>query len=212
MKDLMIPTGTEIEQKVSRFVKEAKGLVISDDVNYSGAAELLRQEKTLYKYVENFYQPTKDALNKAKSELMKAIKLHTAPLSEAEKIIKGKMTAYHEQKERERLEEQKKLQEKLRKEEEERRLNEAIETGDESVLEKPMIVPTIKIEKTAEVKGISYQDIVRFEIVDPKQVPFPEYWRIDEDKIGKQARSAKGKIKIPGVKIWTEQIVKARGH
>lgn len=198
-----------VEQKVSHFLTEAKALLVEDEDDYQYAAELLRQEKAVHRFVEDFYKPTKDALNTAKAELMKNIKAHTGPLSEAEGIIKKKMGVWHEKQEKIRREERKKIEAELRKQEEERRLNEAIETGDDSILEEPVIVPVPKFEDTAKAEGISYRDLWHGEVVNPALVP-REYLMPDEKKIDRMAKATEGKVAIPGVKIWKEQIIAAR--
>lgn len=201
-----------VQLKVTGFLKEANALEIIDEDDYQYAAALLMQEKTVYKYIDNFYKPTKDAMNKAKAELMKNIKAHTDPLDRAETVIKRKMGAWHAEQERIRAEARRKIEADLRKQEEERRLNEAVETGDESVLEEPIILPTPQIQEVPKVQGISFTEIVKFKIVDPSKVPFPDYWKVDEEKIGKVARATKGEIKIEGVEIWKEKSIGARSR
>ena len=84
-------------------------------------------------------------------------KKQSEPVEQAERIIKQKIAKYHTEQEQKRLEEQRKRQEGLRKQEEEKRLKEAEETGDESILEEPIVVPEIKLEDTTKHEGISYQ-------------------------------------------------------
>jgi acetyltransferase-like isoleucine patch superfamily enzyme len=118
------------------------------------------------------------------------------------------MGEYHARRERERYEEQRRLQEEARKKEEELLLMRAINTGDESLLYQPVEVPTVVIEEK-KVQGISYREVVRYEIVDSMKVPFPEYWVIDDMKIGKVARATNGTVVIPGVRVWKEKVVAA---
>ncbi len=201
-----------VKKKVSQFLTEAKAVEITDEDDYQYAAELLIQEKTIYKYVEKTYEETKKSLNEAKANLMKLIRTDTDPLNQAEGIIKEKMGVWYTEQERLRAETRRKIEAKLRKQEEERRLNEAVETGDESVLEEPIIVSTPQVQEAPKVKGISFTEIVKFKIVDSSKVPFPDYWKLDEEKIGKVARATKGEIKIEGVEIWKEKSIGARSR
>jgi hypothetical protein len=199
---------TEITKKVDTFLSAANMLNIEVDTHYEAAAQMLLQAKALLKFIEGTFEPTKKKMNEAKNELMRTIKSFTDPLDSAELIIKKKMGEYHARRERERYEEQRRLQEEARKKEEELLLMRAIHTGDESLLDQPVEVPTVVIEET-KVQGISYREIVKYEIVDPMKVPFPEYWLIDELKIGKVARATNGTVVIPGVRVWKEKVVAA---
>jgi len=199
---------TEITKKVDTFFSAANMLNIEVDTHYEAAAQMLLQAKALLKFIEDTFEPAKKKMNEAKNELMRTIKSFTDPLDSAELIIKKKMGAYHARRERERYEEQRRLQEEVRKKEEELLLMRAIHTGDDSLLDQPVEVPTVTIEET-KVQGISYREIVKYEIVDPMKVPYPEYWLIDEMKIGKVARATNGTVVIPGVRVWKEKVVAA---
>jgi hypothetical protein len=199
---------TEITKKVDTFLSAANMLNIEVDTHYEAAAQMLLQAKALLKFIEGTFEPAKKKMNEAKNELMRTIKSFTDPLDSAELIIKKKMGAYHARRERERYEEQRRLQEEARKKEEELLLMRAIHTGDDSLLDQPVEVPTVVIEET-KVQGISYREIVKYEIIDPMKVPFPEYWVIDDMKIGKVARATNGTVIIPGVRVWKEKVVAA---
>ena len=199
---------TEITKKVDTFLSAANMLNIEVDTHYEAAAQMLLQAKALLKFIEGTFEPTKKKMNEAKNELMRTIKSFTDPLDNAELIIKTNMCVYHARRERERYEEQRRLQEEARKKEEELLLMRAIHTGDESLLDQPVEIPTVVIEET-KVQEISYREIVKYEIIDPMKIPFPEYWTIDEMKIGKVARATNGTVVIPGIRIWKEKIVSA---
>jgi len=194
----------DIRPKVDKYRECAEALEIVNDAAYESATVWVKEAKALHKYIDDRFKPTKDALNAAKNELMKMIKSFTVPLQEAENIIKDKMSVYYRKKEEERLAEQRRLQEQARKAEEERRLNEAIDTGDEGVLDEPVVVPEVQIENTQKVEGVSYVEQVQCEIFDENKIP-REYLMPDEQKIKRVARAARGQIEIPGVKIWVEK-------
>jgi len=194
----------DIRPKVNQYRELAETLAIINDQDYQDATGWVKEAKHLQKYIEDRFKPTKDSLNAAKNELMKMIKGFLVPLQEAEQIIKDKMTVYYRKKEHERLAEQRRLQEEARKAEEERRLNEAIDTGDEGVLDEPVIAPEVQLENTQKVAGVSYVEQVQFDIYDENSIP-REYLMPDEQKIRRVARATKGKIEIPGVKIWVEK-------
>ena len=206
------PDKLQVEQKVSQFLKEAKAIEIVDDDIYQYAGELLSQEKAVYKFVEKTYEKTKKALNEAKTELMKVIHLHTDPLDEAEKILKTKRSVWREVQEEIRRKERNRIEAELRKQEEERRLDEAIETGDDSILEEPISIPAVPVREIPKEKGHSFRDDWKSKVVNPALVPFPAYWVIDEKKIEKVVKATKGAVTIPGVKIWKEEIEAVRSR
>lgn len=190
--------------KINNFVLCAKSTTIEDDEHYRSASELLRGGKRLRKYIEEFYKPTKDALNDAKNKLMQAIKAHTALLAEGEKILIVKISEYHAQKEKERRERERKLQEEMKKKQEDALLEEAERTQDESILDRQIITPAIKIENSAKAEGVSYRGVYCYEIVDPELIP-REYLMVDDKKIGQIVRATKATINIPGVKVWKDK-------
>lgn len=194
--------------KVNRYVAQAEAFQIVDDETYATAGEALKGVKGLYKDIEGTFAKTKSALNEAKSELMSLIQGFTDPLQRAETILKKKMGEHHAKRERERAEEQRRLYEEARRKAEKEQAKIAKKTGDASILDIPVVVPMVKVEDTTRVEGISYQEVVRFEIVDASIVP-AEYKIVDEVAIGRAVRGTDGKIVIPGVRIWKEKIVKS---
>jgi len=198
-----VDTG-EIRQETSRLQDYSATLQVTDDPTYQQAAECSKKVKSLKKKVEAKFKPTKDAMNKAKSELMSLIKEFTRPLDMLEEELKKRMVTYYRKKEEERLAEQRRLQEEARKVEEERRLNEAIDTGNEKIIDEPMPVPKVQVENTQKVEGVTYVEQVKFEVLDVSKLP-REYLIPDTVKIGQVARATKGQIEIPGVRIWVEK-------
>jgi len=194
----------DIRPKVNEFQEMAEALEIKNDMDYQSAAELEKQARVLNKYIEDRFKKTKNALNEAKSELMQMIKSFTVPLQEAVNIIKDRKNTYWRKKEQERLAEQRRLQAEEQKAEEDRRLNEAIDTGDEDILNEPVIAPEVQIENTLKVDGEYHVDVPKFEIVDETKIP-REYLMPDEQKIRRVVNAAKGKIEILGVRIWVEK-------
>jgi len=61
-----------------------------------------------------------------------------------------------------------------------------------------------------EMLGTYVVDVYKYRIVDEKLVPYPEYWIIDEKKLGKLARESKGKAKVLGVEFYTEDSTRSR--
>ncbi len=70
------------------------------------------------------------------------------------------------------------------------------------------IAPVVE-SKVEEVSGISTRKAWKFEIVDKEKLP-REYMIPDEKYIGQMVRATKGRKEIPGVRIYSEDIIASR--
>jgi hypothetical protein len=200
----------ELVKKTGNILNEAKVLVIEDDEKFHFASDILQAIKGLQKEIDAHYDPAIKKAHETHKAILEAKKKQSEPLKQAERILKSKIVQYHDEQAQKRQEEERKRQEELRKKEEERRLNEAIETGDESVLEEPVVIPEVKIEDTTKHKGISYSTIWKFRVVDKAKVP-EEYKIIDEVKVGQVVRAMKENTSIPGIEAYPEKIARSGG-
>jgi len=195
----------EITKESGLIVQKAIALKVENDEQLHFAYDLNKKIKLVEKRVNKYFDPSiKKAHETWKSNLAMK-KKQSEPLKRAEKIIKSKTTLYHEEQERIRWEEERKRQEELRKQEEEYRLKEAVETGDESVLDEPIVVPVVKMEDTTKHEGVSYSKKWKARVVDFSKVP-DEYKIINQVKINQIATATKGKINIPGIEVYAEKI------
>ena len=209
LEDEKIEESKEIAVKTDTVVQDAKVLVIQDDNKFHFANDLLKTIKGIRKKIDDYFDPAIKKAHAAWKENIAMKKKQSEPVEQAERIIKQKIAKYHTEQEQKRLEEQRKRQEELRKQEEEKRLKEAEETGDESILEEPIVVPEIKLEDTTKHEGISYQTNWKFRVIDKKKVP-EEYKIVDEKKVNGVVRAMKENTNIPGIEVYTEKITKAR--
>lgn len=200
----------ELEEKTDLIVTEARELKIQNEEQYKEAGELLKKIKAFEKEVERQLEPIVKKAYHAYKATLNLKKEQLEPLKKAEKLIKNKMTEYYAEQERKRLEEERRKREELLRQEEERRLKEAEETGDDSVLDKPIILPKIKSDKALKQEGISFQEVWKFRIVDKSKVP-EEYKIIDEKKIGAVVRAMKQNTNIPGIEVYPEKIMRVKG-
>jgi len=198
----------EIVKKTGSVLHEATGLVIQSDEQFHQANDMLKLIKGLQKEIDEYFDPAIRKAHETHREIINEKKRQSDPLVRAERIIKSKIVSWHEEQERVRREEERRRNEELRKKEEERVLQEAIETGDESVLEEPVMVPEVKVEDTTKHEGISYSLIWKFRVVDKEKVP-EEYKIVDEKKVGQVVRAMKENTNIPGIEAYSEKIVRA---
>ncbi len=213
-----IPETTEIVQKTDSAIEEAEGFKIESPDVYEAAGMFLKGLKAIQKEVNDTLDPVIKSTNTAHKEALSAKKKHTEPLKKAEQIVKGKMATYATEQERVRRDEERKLQVEARKREEERLLKEAEQAeaeGDtdavEELLEEPVVAPPVVLASTTpKVAGISYTTVWKFRIKNPAGIP-DKYKLIDEVKIGKIVKAMKDQTDIPGVEVYSEQSVRARG-
>jgi len=199
----------EILLKSDSLLDEANTLVIQDDDKFHFVNDLLKSIKSIRNKIDEYFDPAIKKTHAAWKENIAMKKKQSEPVEQAERIIKTKIAEYHTKQDQKRMEEEKRRQEVLRKQEEERKLTEAIETGDETILEEPIIVPEVKIEDTTKHKGISFSLIWKFRIIDKEKVP-EEYKIVDETKVGQIVRAMKEHTSIPGIEAYSEKSTRVR--
>lgn len=205
-----------VAKKALSIPEQARAIQVVDNETYSQAGEILVTIKGLRKEIGAAFDPIIKKAHEAHKEAKAQKDKAEAPLIEAENIIKPALAAYDREQERLRREEEERQREIARKAEEERRLQEALQAekeGDaaaaQAIIEEPVYVPPVVIEKTTpKVQGISMQKVWKFRIVNEALIP-RDYMTPDTVKIGGVVRATKGSIQIPGVEIYSEDIVKA---
>ncbi len=204
---------TAIEQKVNEIVAGIQSLSIQTDEEYQSAGEFLKKCKVSAKEVENYYSDDLEAAKEKKriaeeerKKVQANIKAYTDKLDKAERAAKRIMAEYSESKEKERRE----AERKRIAAEEEKRIAEAIETGDDEVLDKPP--EKHKESEGPKVEGTYTVTIWEYEIVDKSKIN-PEYVMPDNKAIGSLVRSQHEKaqdILGPGVRVYSRKDVRAR--
>ncbi len=203
----------EVVLRVDNVLKEAKAIVVKDDVSYTKALEFKKVIKLAGKAVDEYFDPSIRAQRTALDELRKAKEKQSLPLEEAETIIKNVTTEYWKQKqaEAERIRQE---QEKKRIEEERARqkeIKEAKKAGVEPPPPKPVEVrPVVNVEP-AKVKGVSYADNWKFEVVDAEKVN--SIFKVPDLKaIGRMVDSMHEKAVdvVGGIRVWNDPVQRQR--
>lgn len=203
---------------------QARALTVTDVDTYARGCALLLGIKDLRKKIAETFDPHVRRAHEAHKALVKEKSDAEAPLTEAERILKGALTAYDQEQERIRREEQRKKDEEARIEAERMALEQAAAleleghaTGDETlvaeahaIIAAPIApVPMAPVQKlTPKVAGISMRKTWAFRIVNPTLVP-NQYRVIDEAKIRGVVRSLGPASNIPGVEVYEETTVAA---
>ena len=201
--------------KVEKDVEATLALeltAIRSQEDYTEAGAFLVKVKQTAKIVEAAFRAELDAALEKKraaeadrKTVMDKIKFFTDKLDHAERQVKNVMSGFVMAEERRRVE----AETARRKEEEERRLQTAIDTGNEEILEKPVAV---KKETAPTAKGTYTVEVWEYQIADVSRIN-PDYLIPDEKAIGALVRSQKeraAKILGPGVNVIRRKDVRVR--
>lgn len=186
---------------------------------YNTAGEHLKSVKNATKQLDDLRMSMTKPLDESKKRIMDFFRKPQDILTVAEGALKRSMLAYQQEQERKRREEEARLQEKARREAE--RLAARAEKADangnaekaailrQEAQEKEMAAPVVesRVEKVA---GVSTKKVWKFEIINEDLIP-REYMTPDEARIGKVVRATTGTMQIPGVRIYSEDTLAARG-
>lgn len=203
----------DLQKSVDAIIKQMDNIVVDSRDALTAANEFIVKCKQTSKEVENAYsdeltaaQDKKKAAEAERKEIANKIKTFTDPLAKAERTIKNKISAYLTEQQRIRIEEDA----RRRKEEEERRLETAIKTGHDEVLDKPIV--TIKEPEPELAKGTYTVDVWEYEIIDKTKIN-PEFLIPDEKGIGATVRSMKDRAQAivgDGVRVTCRKDIRSR--
>ena len=161
---------------------------IEDNETFERANKAAIYLKNMMAERDSYFDPIIDKTNKLHKESLAQKKRAKEPLFEAELYLKPMIARYL------------RVLEKMKREAEAK-----IAFGEETPETKEIIE-----RPQPEMLGTSVVPLYKCRIVDEKLVPYPEYWIIDEKKLGKLARESKGQAKVPGVEFYTEDSTRTR--
>ena len=209
----------EMTTNAKQTLTTCQNLKIKGQEEYSYAGECLKQVKSKIANLEDKRKEITRPLDAAKKAVMDLFRKPLDMLSEAECIIKRGLLTYQQEQEKIRREEEAKLQAQARKEEERKRqalaerARKAEAEGKTAKAEElrqkeiavfvPVPVVPNQVEK---VGGISTKTIWKFKIVDPNSIP-REYLIPNDVMLGNIARATKGTLTIPGIEIYSEDVI-----
>lgn len=201
-------------REVSLVERNAMSVVIVTDEDYAAAAEITKAVKQTQKKVKDYWEPLRASTYKAYQDVMGKKKQMTDPLDKAEKILKGKMSAFVAQKERERREREEAAR-RAAQAETDRKLAEAAaleQQGDAMGAEMAMAeaevyddaaAGIVVASKTPKVDGVSTAKTWKITNIDLSKVPTEIAGvlirPVDEKAVMSLIRATKGQVKIPGI-------------
>lgn len=204
--------------------ERAGEIKVEDQISLDSALEILKVCKLMRRKIDDLMDPIikrDNDMHKADLEQKRALK---APILTAEDIVKPQVASYRrkledarweaEEKARRAIEAKKKEEEELLKKalkaEEKGEVEEAEDLLEEAVAkveEAPQEVTDLKsVPKAPDPKGTTLRKVWKYRITDPEKVP-REFMILDEKKIGFFARTYKGSKEIPGIEIYSEDIL-----
>lgn len=232
--DLVAWEDADLSARAESWPEKATALTIVDDATCVRASEFLKGIKDLRKEVDEAFDGIIQKAFAAHKEACAKKRQYEAPLIEAERILKGHLSAYQVQQEQKRAEEQRRLEAIARKDAEDRRIAEAADlerqalSGPEpdldalydahQLLEEPIDTPAvIAPTNTPKVAGVSYRETWRAEVTDLKALcraiadgaQPTALVTANTSALNGLARSLKGQGKVPGVKFVSEKTVAA---
>ena len=205
----------DVNRKALTYVEQIGTLppIIKTPAEYLLGGQIWKDGKALLKEIDEGYNDIIRAAHQLHKKAVARKAKYYSPVEDGVKFVKDLLERFDRDLEEKRQAEERRLREIARKEEEERRLREAIEAeanGEkdigEAILEEPIYVPPIIIEKEVpKVSGIVFREIWDFEIVDEKLIPF-EYLQPNMIKIGSVVRSLKSTTNIPGIRAFSRRV------
>jgi len=178
---------TDLEAQYKALVSDIEGMTVENDDDYSNAANFAKTiTAKLKELADTDVVAEKKRLYAEYKKYSDAEGVLKKKLEALQKTVRAKITAYVEKKELE-----------ARRKAEEAAIAAAVATDDESMLD---MVPG-KVESTPEVAGVSYAEILDFEVVDQAAVP-EKYKMIDAKKLRAAVMASGETVKIPGVRVF----------
>ena len=181
-------TENELNNQNLSIVEQSQEIVILTREDNEEANELLKKIMAGKKTVNAYWKDPIDKAHQTHKELTTKRNEMLKPITTAEGRVKGKISEYITNKEKERKEAEAKIQQ---------------EAKEQGIDVKPIV------EKEEKPKGQAYRNDWYVEAIDLNLLP-KEYWIPDTKRLDAIARAEKEKAKIPGVKFNSKVIIISR--
>lgn len=218
---------TVVKQEALALPDQARALSIENDEQYQAAALFLRECcKAVLKRADEIFDPIIASAHATHKEAVAQKRAVTAPIEEAERIVKDRIAGYLREQDRKRLEAQRVAEEAARKLAEEEALlkAEALQNAGrtveaDAVLEQPLApLPVIVSAPPPRAEGVARRTNYRAVVTDMKALvkhvaAHPEHSNLllpNGPALNQLAKSLKGDLSIPGVRVMTDDVISAR--
>ena len=192
-----------LRQDVDQILDRMDALKIENDDQCQETGGFGQRIKGKQKEVKDFFENERSERYDRLQETYDKINKLVDPLKKAEKIVKDKLGVYHKEQKRKAAEEEQKRLAELKKEAEDRLLDEAEVNGDESILDDELMIPKPDLEiEIPKIKGVSFTEKWHFRIVG--ELP-REYLMPDTQKLQGVVDALKANTKIEGLEVYSEE-------
>jgi len=215
-----------LEERAMTITQRAQAIRVVDQLSYEQAAEMLLGIKDLRREAEDHHRPMIDAAHKSWKSALAGLHRIDGPLCEAEKILKNGIGGYESEQRRLQQEREREAREAAERAQAEL-LEASIEAAEaegasveevRAIIEQPMVAPTVTVAPTIQkVSGVSMAKTYRAEVSNLRELckavalgTVPEaYVTANMPALNGVARSTRGSLRIPGVRIVEETNVRA---
>ena len=209
-----------LQRKTAFWIDLAEHVDVTDQPSVDMAAGHLQTITDLQREADSVFDPIISKAHQTHKEALAQKKNITAPLDAAEKIIKTKLAAYVQEQQRIQLAEERRLREIAEAEaagEREREIEQAELLGasaDEVAIltEAPLARRPVVVAPTVKQTGFSARESWKAEVTNLEALvkyvaTRPELSNLlaaNMPAINALARSMRGALQIPGIKVWNE--------
>lgn len=210
--------------------ERARSIQIADDFGYADAGAMLQGVKALMREADDVFDGPVKKAHEAHKAILAAKKSVTAPLEEAERILKRGMADYHAEQERLRVQEQRRLQAIADQQAEAERVAAIAAASAESahavaaVLAAPApVAPVVEVKSHApKMSGISTRKTWKPEVTDKLALlrwvvehaeakPYLLNWlTVESQWLMGVPRDPDGATDVPGLRFKSEVVVASR--
>jgi len=187
-------------EQAEKLLEYATALAITSDEIVRSATNDLSIISTLRKAMDGKRKSLLEPLKAQMDGIRDTYNYLMAPVLEADKVTRGKILAYRQEQERKRQE-----AEEIARIERETAERKAALTGEPVVAPEPVEkMPESPDHYRSEMGTLGKSMLHKWEVIDFSLVP-DNYKKIDAGAVTDAVKSSKGKILIPGIKVWSEE-------
>lgn len=211
---------SEVEQKALALPDQVRVIVVKDDETLERAGRAKVYCRTIRKGIVEDYKPQKAAAKETHRLICEREKKALEPVEIAERYISGQITSYmavlaQRRREAEQRERERRIALEQAEKERHQKVTDAMSKGEtekaREILSGPSpseaIAPSEPLPPPApKMKGVHMREHWDFEVVDESVLP-DEFLMPDTKAIGEVVRRDKDNTKIPGIRVFREDIV-----
>lgn len=207
-----VPDEKKLMAKEADAMAYAVALVIADNDTYIKADKFCVGLKGLENEIKADFKESKQAADAAHATICAQEKAHLDKVIPPRNLVKQKMSAYQDEQERLRREEedrQRAVAQKIADDAALEAAKQAEAAGNheeaEAIIQTPVYVAPVVLPKSVPQAKTGIRKIWTFRIIDPALVP-RAYLMINESALLAQARSTNNNLPVPGVEFYQKSV------